>query len=328
MTNPLAYEFQLQQTPYWCGPAAVRVALSCRGLIMSQRDLAAELGTTTAGTDSSADVVRVLNAHLGTGAYGARYLPDQDATPDEQAELKTALIAAIDAGYGLVCNVVGTIRPLDGGSYTYNGGHYVTVTGYRNGGDEVFVADIAARQYWTTTARLGTWIASRGYAYPLVTAAHPVTGEGVDYSFPPHPSPAGLAAAGKRFAGRYIGPGWDKHLDAAERDALFANGLDIFLLAEGAADGATGGYNIGVMHAQSARDHARVRQLPHPAAEGLQDRRRRRPPQRVPGGDRVSAKVRIGLLDVGTELLEQANRSRHRRMAGGGARAAGVLDDG
>lgn len=80
--------------------------------------------------------------------------------------------------------------------------------------------------------------------------------EGVDYSFA-SPSAAGLAAAGKKFAGRYVGPGSGKFLTIPERDALFANGLDIFLLAEGSVDSALGGWSVGVDHARQARDHAR-----------------------------------------------------------------------
>lgn len=76
--------------------------------------------------------------------------------------------------------------------------------------------------------------------------------EGVDYAFT-KPSAQALVNAGKHFAGRYIGPGTDdKHLHAAERDSLFAHGIDIFLLVEGPEDGALGGFNTGVAHAKSA----------------------------------------------------------------------------
>ena len=80
--------------------------------------------------------------------------------------------------------------------------------------------------------------------------------EGVDYSFA-RPDPAALYAAGKRFAGRYVGPGWGKLLDADESAALHAAGLDIFLNAEGVANGAAGGYAVGVSHARMARAQAR-----------------------------------------------------------------------
>jgi GH25 family lysozyme M1 (1,4-beta-N-acetylmuramidase) len=167
----LPHNTQGQQRYYYCGPAAVRCALSCLGQTPSQDSLAAELGTTENGTDSSADVVRVLSAHLGPGTYDDRYIPGQDATPDQTARLRADLLASIDAGRALVANVRGTITTVDGTSYTYNGGHYVAVVGYRAGGDEALVADVALpRDYWTTTARLATWIATRGYSYPAITA--------------------------------------------------------------------------------------------------------------------------------------------------------------
>lgn len=83
--------------------------------------------------------------------------------------------------------------------------------------------------------------------------------EGVDYAFPPLPSPTGLAAAGKRFAMRYVGPGSDpKHLHATERDALWQAGLSLVLLGEGTAGDALGGFDMGVAHATSAAAGAKA----------------------------------------------------------------------
>jgi len=80
-----------------------------------------------------------------------------------------------------------------------------------------------------------------------------VTVFGVDYAFS-NPSPVGLFAAGKRFAMRYVGPGSaPKHLTAAERDKIWAAGLDIVLLAEGNTSDALQGHALGVAHARSAR---------------------------------------------------------------------------
>jgi Domain of unknown function (DUF1906) len=85
--------------------------------------------------------------------------------------------------------------------------------------------------------------------------------EGVDYAWS-RPDPVGLYAAGKRFASRYVGlgsnppPQWPadpgKHLTPDEARALTAAGLSIVANAEGAADGALGGWNTGVEHARSA----------------------------------------------------------------------------
>jgi hypothetical protein len=76
--------------------------------------------------------------------------------------------------------------------------------------------------------------------------------EGVDFAFS-NPSPAGLAAAGKRFAMRYVGPGTSpKHLTVAEADALKRAGLSLVTLVEGATGDPKGGFPVGVSHARQA----------------------------------------------------------------------------
>jgi hypothetical protein len=80
--------------------------------------------------------------------------------------------------------------------------------------------------------------------------------EGVDYAWE-RPSITGLAAVGKRFACRYVGPGSSgKHLDPTEARALAAAGLSIVANAEGTADGLLGGRSIGMSWAASGHDHA------------------------------------------------------------------------
>jgi Domain of unknown function (DUF1906) len=80
--------------------------------------------------------------------------------------------------------------------------------------------------------------------------------EGVDYAFAPHPSISGLAEVGKRFAGRYGGPGTaGKHLTLSEAKELSAHGLSVFALAEGTSDGLLGGARVGAAWAQSAHAH-------------------------------------------------------------------------
>lgn len=173
----LPYTFRVQETGFWCGPAAVQVALSCNRKVVSQLQLAAALGTTVNGTGSSADVVRVMSAFLGAGSYAARFIAGPKVSDEQVATLRSDLVAGIDAGYALVANVRGTILNLNGASYAYNGGHYVAVVGYRAGGDEALVADVAVRngEYWVGTRALAVWIASRGYARPTA-AVHPVQG--------------------------------------------------------------------------------------------------------------------------------------------------------
>lgn len=78
--------------------------------------------------------------------------------------------------------------------------------------------------------------------------------EGVDYAWS-GPSPAALAAAGKKFACRYGGPGSDgKQLHADELAALQAAGIDVVANAEGSAAGFKG-TAAGESWATQARDH-------------------------------------------------------------------------
>lgn len=79
--------------------------------------------------------------------------------------------------------------------------------------------------------------------------------EGVDYAFPPHPDIAGLAAAGIKFACRYGGPGFGKHLTREEADALDAAGIAIVANAEGDPDGLKGGWDAGFEWADMADRH-------------------------------------------------------------------------
>jgi hypothetical protein len=80
---------------------------------------------------------------------------------------------------------------------------------------------------------------------------------GVDYAWD-RPRPTGLAAAGKKFACRYGGPGSaGKQLDPAEAAALNAAGLSIVANAEGAEGGLLGGFTVGADWARSANAHFR-----------------------------------------------------------------------
>jgi hypothetical protein len=82
------------------------------------------------------------------------------------------------------------------------------------------------------------------------------TAQGVDYSTA-RPSPAGLAAAGKRFAIRYVSLSTSgKNLTVAEQRALWDAGVLTVLVWEGSSQGALGGYTQGVADAQNASRQA------------------------------------------------------------------------
>jgi hypothetical protein len=164
----LGYDFQLQPNYYYCGPAATRIALSAVGQLYGFDDLAAQLGTTTNGTNSAFDIARVLNAHTGAHTYAAHSVPGQAASSGEVSQLSADVVHSVSGDHVVVANVIGTATDMLGGVHAYEGGHYLTVVGYGDHGNTVKIADPADPQgdgsYWMSTVDLANWIASRGYA--------------------------------------------------------------------------------------------------------------------------------------------------------------------
>jgi hypothetical protein len=165
----LVPDFQLQPNYYYCGPAATRIAISVHTKnVPSLDDIAYMLGTTTGGTDSANDTTRVLNQVLGAGIYHTREIPGPTATARQIDLLRTDMVHAISNGYAGVANIVGGVADLNGGWHQYDGGHYVSVVGYGEGGTTMKIADPADTQgdgmYWVSTIDLANWMVTRAYS--------------------------------------------------------------------------------------------------------------------------------------------------------------------
>jgi hypothetical protein len=162
-----SYEGALQPNAYYCGPAATRIALTAHGYWPSFDDLARALGTTPAGTASIFEVTRVLNAVHGYERYESVELAHRGATGAQVKKLRHDVIKAINEGDPVVANVIGTITDTAGEVHSYNGGHYVTITGYRDHGETITVTDPADRvgsnEYQVPLRVMADWISSRGY---------------------------------------------------------------------------------------------------------------------------------------------------------------------
>jgi len=162
------FGYQEQSTYYFCAPAATRIALSARGHVLSQHDLAKSLGTTVNGTDSAEETTRVLNKVNGTDFYRTRSIPGPSAKPAEMDRLQADAVRALSQGYPIVANIKGTATDVDGKAHSYEGGHYLTVVGYRDQGRTVRIADpfdtSNGGTYWMSTISLANWIAERGYS--------------------------------------------------------------------------------------------------------------------------------------------------------------------
>jgi hypothetical protein len=164
----LHHDFQLQSTGWWCAPSATRVALSAQGKTFTQAQVATMLGTTEDGTPSAKDVTRVLNQQLGKGKYHMVEISDAKASKAQANQLKSDVVNAINAGKPVVANIAGTVTDDNGDVHSYEGGHYLPIVGYSNGGATVKIADsadtVGSPYYDISTDKVANWIATRGYA--------------------------------------------------------------------------------------------------------------------------------------------------------------------
>ncbi|MFJ7194100.1 MULTISPECIES: C39 family peptidase [unclassified Streptomyces] len=167
--HTLSIDYQVQETGYWCGPAATRIALSARIAPPSQADLAGQLGTTEAGTDHISQVTGVLNANLGTGWYETKEMPNDPPTQAQRDLLWNDIVLDIDNNYPLVTNIVappGNQPPGYPSDQTIY--HYFTVIGYDDANRTVLIADPASfsgnQIYWLSFDQLATLIPPKGYS--------------------------------------------------------------------------------------------------------------------------------------------------------------------
>ena len=172
-----------QNLPYNCGPSATLIVLSTWGIKAKTLGFSSNSsftkwigkkeGTTSNGTNSIKDVVKGLSAAIkkhgkgGEKFYTTTMISGYHASKSDVSKLKKALVLDIDSyHHGIVANVIGTEYDTSGVRHRYSGGHYLAVVGYKDGGDTARISDNATgHEYWMTTSRLATWIASKGYAH-------------------------------------------------------------------------------------------------------------------------------------------------------------------
>ncbi|MFC0002762.1 C39 family peptidase [Micromonospora siamensis] len=163
----LNVRYEAQPNFYYCGPAATRNALSVQGKDIDVDAMAKEMGTTEDGTNSINDITPVLNKETGRNAYHSTELPADKVDGKRVEQLRADVVRAVDDGRAVVANIAGTAADTDGVAHSFEGGHYISVVGYRDGGKVVTIADSANPQqasYRMDTDALAHWIASRGYS--------------------------------------------------------------------------------------------------------------------------------------------------------------------
>lgn len=174
-----------QDTYYNCGPASSQTVIrAATGNLVGERDLGAQLGTTTNGTDWIGLFPAVLNRHLPGAGYRHVEMPHDPASPEQVERLWRDLTSSIDAGYGVVANIVAPPSNYPRAVYpsttspAYRGGtvyHYIALMGYAGdgAGRRVWVADsgFTPYGYWVSLAQLATLIPPKGYAYSTAQPA-------------------------------------------------------------------------------------------------------------------------------------------------------------
>lgn len=164
----LDHDYQAQINGWYCGPAATRIVLSCKGRYLGQEDLARQLGTTQNGTDHIGLVTTVLNNHLG-GYYESKQMPNDPPTQGQRDLLWHDIVYDIDRGYGIVANIVappGNQPPGYPSNQTIY--HYFAVIGYNPDTRQVYIADPANfggnHHYWLTFDQLASLVPPKGYS--------------------------------------------------------------------------------------------------------------------------------------------------------------------
>lgn len=160
------HDFQYQETGYWCGPAATRIALSARGVMVSQQQMANELPTTQNGTDSIGQVTAVLGNYVGW--YETKQMPNDPPSQAQKDLLWNDITLDLGKGYALVTNIVAPAGNHPPGYPDYTIWHYFTVVGYNPANRDVLIADPAGfaptATYWLTFDHLASLIPPKGYS--------------------------------------------------------------------------------------------------------------------------------------------------------------------
>ncbi|MFJ8830560.1 C39 family peptidase [Micromonospora aurantiaca] len=164
----LDVRYEAQPNFYFCGPAAARNALSVQGKNIDVHAMAKEMGTTEAGTNSINDITPVLNKETGAkDAYKSVEISTPKADDKQTDKLRADVVKTVDAGRAVVANIAGTATDTDGTTHSFEGGHYISVIGYRDNGHTVTIADSAdpnTATYRMNIDNLADWIATRGYS--------------------------------------------------------------------------------------------------------------------------------------------------------------------
>lgn len=164
----LDVDYQVQETGYWCGPAATRVAISAHMWPPSQGTLASELGTTWNGTDWIGQITNVLNQRLDGSPYTTVEMPNDPPTQWQRDRFWNDIVRSIDNNYPVVANIVAPANNHPPGYPNYTIYHYFAIIGYNPQTRQVYIADSANfggnKLYWLTFDQMASLVPPKGYA--------------------------------------------------------------------------------------------------------------------------------------------------------------------
>lgn len=173
-----------QETGYWCGPASAQIILAIRGQGVPEATLAGECGTHTGGTDSVLLIERCLDSRIPEARYTSVQMPNDPPTRQQKEQFWRHIVQSIDAGYGVILNVVAPPNNYPRGvkgspNLAYSGGtvyHYVALVGYDDTPPRsVRLADPGFRpfQAWISFDQCATLVPPKGYIYADVVPVAP-----------------------------------------------------------------------------------------------------------------------------------------------------------
>ena len=108
----------------------------------------------------------MLNAHGEAGWYETKYITSYP-TSSKVTLLESDARIDIDNSHAIVAGVYGDAKDTAGNWHSYDGGHYLTVVGYRDSGAYLHIYDVADNtNYWMSALTVAVWIdhASNGYS--------------------------------------------------------------------------------------------------------------------------------------------------------------------
>lgn len=180
-----------QETGWWCGPASAQTVLQANGIHIPESRIAAAIeqienpgrGDDRDGTDYVGLIEKYLHSQVPQAKYTSVYMPKDPPTKAQTEKLFTDVKRSIDAGWGVIANIVappsnppGAVKgsvppPYPRWLTTY---HYVAIMGYDDtpGARAVWIADSAAfggiTGWWCPLEGKGSissLIPPKGYAF-------------------------------------------------------------------------------------------------------------------------------------------------------------------